>query len=76
VRLFGTVSHDLIARNFPSPQGEGFPPSPKGTLKVTWHSRNPEDKTIYSSGEAKNLVFGHELDVLVFIEGQMINSYE
>jgi hypothetical protein len=32
-RLFGTVSCDHITRNFGSPQGEGFPPSPKGTLK-------------------------------------------
>jgi len=34
VRQFGTVSHDHITRNFPSPQGEGFPPSPKGTLII------------------------------------------
>jgi hypothetical protein len=45
-------------------------------LKVTWYSRNPEDETICSFEEAKDLVFGHGLDVLVFIEGQMINSYE
>jgi hypothetical protein len=45
-------------------------------LKVTWYSRNPEDETICGFEEANDLVFSHGLDVLVFVEGQMVSSYE
>ena len=45
-------------------------------LKVTWYSRNPEDELTCNFEEAKDMVFGHGLDVLVFIKGQMVNSYE
>ena len=45
-------------------------------LKVNWYSSNPEDETTCNFEEAKDLVFSHGLDVLVFVEGQMVNSYE
>jgi hypothetical protein len=45
-------------------------------LKVTWYSRNPEGELTCNFEEAKDIVFGHGLDVLVFIEGRMVNSYE
>ena len=45
-------------------------------LKVAWYSKNPEDGTICSFEEATDVVFGHGLDVLIFVEGQMVSSYE
>jgi hypothetical protein len=45
-------------------------------LKVKWYSKNQNDETICSLGEAKHVVFGHGLDVLVFVEGKMVSSYE
>jgi hypothetical protein len=45
-------------------------------LKATWDSRNPVDELTFNFEEAKDMVFGHGLDVLVFVKGQMVNSYK
>ena len=46
-------------------------------LKVGWWSMGyQEEKTTCDLEQAKEIVFGHGLDILVFADGQMINSYE
>ena len=52
-----------------------MPRSPR--LKVKWWSLDSrEEETTCDFEQAKDIVFGHGLDVLVFVEGQMIASYE
>lgn len=45
-------------------------------LRITWYPRNPNEETTCGFEEARDAVFGHGLDVLVFAEGQLITSYE
>jgi len=45
-------------------------------LRITWYSRNPNEETTCDFEEAKEVVFGHGLDILVFVEGQMVTSYD
>lgn len=45
-------------------------------LKVIWYSSNPDDGNMCNFEEAKDVVFSHGLDTLVFVEGRMVTSYE
>ena len=45
-------------------------------LRISWHPRNPNEETTCGFENAKDIVFGHGLDVLIFVEGQLITSYE
>ncbi len=46
-------------------------------LKVKWLSAGYEEEEITCDFEqAEEIVFGHGLDVLIFVEHQMIASYE
>ena len=52
-----------------------MPKLPK--LKVKWWSIGyAEEETICDFEQAKEVVFGHGLDIIVSVEGQMIASYE
>jgi hypothetical protein len=51
-----------------------MPKLPK--LKVIWHPKNLKEEITCDFEESKDMVFNHGLDVLVFVEGQMITSYE
>ena len=45
-------------------------------LRVSWNSQNPNEEVICRFEEAEEVVFGQGLDVLIFVEGQMVGSYE
>ena len=46
-------------------------------LKVKWWSAGyEEDETTCNFEQARDIIFGQGLDVLVFVGGQMIASYE
>ncbi len=46
-------------------------------LKVKWWSLgSPEEEIICNLEQAKEVIFGNRPAALVFVEGEMINSYE
>ena len=45
-------------------------------LRLAWFNACPGDEITCDLGQAKYLVFGYVPSVLVFVEGQPINSYE
>jgi hypothetical protein len=45
-------------------------------LNVAWHPSDPEDGTVYPFEEANEILFKQGLDILIFVEGQMVSSYE
>jgi len=46
-------------------------------LKVKWWSLgSPDEEAICTLEQAKEVIFGNRPAVLIFVEGEMINSYE
>lgn len=45
-------------------------------LKVKWNSASYEEVETIDFEQARDIVFGHGLDILVFVEGKMVASYE
>jgi len=46
-------------------------------IKVKWWTLgSPDEETTCSLEQAKEVIFGNRPAVLVFVEGEMINSYE
>ena len=45
-------------------------------LNVTWNSGNPGEEITCHMEEAGEVIFAHGQDVLVFVEGAMVSSFE